>query len=495
MTKLSQQALAGIDQSIVPSFDRAAVATGIVHFGLGNFHRAHQAMYLDRLMSAGHGLDWGICGVGVMPVDQRMRDVLTAQSGLYTLVLKHADGTFEPRIIGSIHEYLYAPDDPEAVIAKLTDPATKIVSLTITEGGYNIDRVTGNFDLSSPGVAADIAGAVPQTVFGLVTEALRRRRASGTPPFTVMSCDNIQGNGDTARRSFSAFAEARDPQLAAWIESNVAFPNSMVDRITPVTTDADRAMVLEKFGIEDAWPVVCEPFAQWVLEDDFTLGRPAYEEAGVQLVEDVEPYELMKLRLLNASHQAMAYFGYLMGLTYAHEAAADPLIHELLERFMDEEATPTVPPVPGIDLAEYKATLLERFANPEIKDTLARLCQDTSDRIPKWLVPMVRENLDAQRPIRLSASIIASWARYAEGVDEQGDPIEVVDQLAGTLTAIARAQREHPTAFVANREIFGDLAENSRFTSEYLEALSNLESLGAREALSLALAVPARASD
>jgi mannitol 2-dehydrogenase len=494
MTNLSQKSIERFDPSIIPQYDRAAVKTGIVHFGLGNFHRAHQAMYLDSLMNRGHALDWGICGVGVMPFDERMRDVLTSQSGLYTLVLKHADGVLEPRIIGSIHEYLYAPDDPEAVIAKLADPATKIVSLTITEGGYNIDRVTGEFDLEASGIAADISGVVPHTVFGLVTEGLRRRRDAGTPPFTVMSCDNIQGNGDTARRSFSAFAEARDAELASWIEEHVAFPNSMVDRITPVTTDADRAMVLDEFGVDDAWPVVCEPFTQWVLEDKFTLGRPPYEEVGVQIVDDVEPYELMKLRLLNASHQAMAYYGYLMGLTFAHEAATNPLIHELLRRFMDEEGTPTVPPVPGIDLDDYKATLLERFGNPEIRDTLARLCQDTSDRIPKWLVPIVRENLATERPVRLSASIIASWARYAEGVDEHGDPIVVVDQLSDVLTAIARTQGEDPSAFIANREIFGDLAENRRFVDEYLEALSNLESVGAREALRLALSTPAPAS-
>jgi mannitol 2-dehydrogenase len=420
----------------------------------------------------------------VMPADKRMREALDAQDGLYTLVLKHGDGTYEPRVIGSITDYLFAPDDPGAVIAKLADPAIRIVSLTVTEGGYNLDHVTGEFDAENPDVAHDVApGAVPRTTFGLITEALRRRRDAGSPPFTVMSCDNLQGNGDLSRRVFATFARLRDPELGDWIEAEVRFPNSMVDRITPQTTDDDRAEVRERFGIEDRWPVVCEPFTQWVLEDSFTAGRPPYERAGVQVVEDVEPYELMKLRLLNASHQGIAYFGHLCGYRLVHDAAQDPLFRRFLLGYMDDEATPTLAPVPGVDLADYKQTLIERFSNPEVRDTIARLAAESSDRIPKWLLPVVREQLATGGEIRRSAGIVASWARYAEGVDEQGEPIEVVDRLAGELIEIARRQREDPDAFIANRAVFGDLVEDQRFVAAYRDALRSLHEHGARATL------------
>jgi mannitol 2-dehydrogenase len=468
----------------VPGYDRALVTPGVVHFGVGGFHRAHQAMYHDRLMNSGAALDWGICGVGVMPADREMQQVLDAQDGLYTLVLKHSDGTYEPRVIGSIVEYLFAPDDPEAVIEKMAAPSTRIVSLTVTEGGYNINDATGEFDLTNPEVVADLEpGAVPRTTFGLITEALRRRRKQGLAPFTVMSCDNLQDNGQLSRRVFTAFARLRDPELGDWVEREVSFPNSMVDRITPVTTDADRAEVRERFGIDDQWPVVCEPYTQWVLEDRFTAGRPRYEDVGVQVVDQVEPYELMKLRLLNGSHQAMCYFGYLCGYRLVHEAAQDPLFQEFLLGYMNEEATPTLAPVPGVDLDGYKHTLIERFSNPQVRDTIALLCAQSSDRIPKWLLPVVRQQLGNGGEIRRSAAVVASWARYAEGTDEQGQPIEVVDRLAGRLTALARRQREDPDAFISNRDVFGDLAGDKRFVTAYRSALDSLHERGARATL------------
>jgi mannitol 2-dehydrogenase len=468
----------------VPAYDRDLVTPGVVHFGVGGFHRAHQAMYHDRLMNQGTALDWGICGVGIMPEDQRMKEVLDAQDGLYTLVIKHSDGTYEPRVIGSIVAYLFAPDDPEAVIEQMAAPATRIVSLTVTEGGYNINDITGEFDVTNADVRHDLEpGAVPRTTFGLITEALRRRREQGIDPFTVMSCDNLQGNGQLARRVFATFARLRSPELGDWVEREVRFPNSMVDRITPVTTDADRAEVRDRFGIEDRWPVVCEPFTQWVLEDAFTDGRPSYDEVGVQLVDNVEPYELMKLRLLNASHQAMCYFGYLAGYRLVHEAAQDPLFQAFLLGYMDEEATPTLPPVPGVDLAGYKRTLLERFSNPQVRDTIARLCAQSSDRIPKWLLPVVREQLAAGGEIRRSAAVVASWARYAEGIDEQGEPIEIVDRLRDTLIRSARRQYDDPDAFIANRDLFGDLADDKRFVTVYQSALTSLHQHGARATL------------
>jgi mannitol 2-dehydrogenase len=468
----------------VPAYDRDLVTPGVVHVGVGGFHRAHQAMYHDRLLNAGGSLDWGICGVGVMAADLRMKQVLQAQDGLYTLVIKHSDGTYEPRVIGSLVRYLFAPDDPEAVIATMAAPTTRIVSLTVTEGGYNIDDITGEFDPANPDISHDLQpGARPRTTFGLITEALRRRRENGLPPFTVMSCDNLQGKGFLTRRVFSTFARLKQPELGDWIEHEVCFPNSMVDRITPVTTDADRAEIRDRFGLDDLWPVVCEPYTQWVLQDSFTDGRPGYSGAGVQIVDQVEPYELMKLRLLNGSHQAMCYFAYLAGYRLVHEAAQDPLFQAFLLGYMDKEASPTLAPVPGVDLDGYKHTLIERFSNPQVRDTIARLCAQSSDRIPKWLLPVVREQLATGGEISRSAAVVASWARYAEGIDEQGEPIEVVDRLRDVLMPLARRRCEDPDAFISNRNLFGNLAEDKRFVTAYQSALASLHERGARATL------------
>ena len=420
-----------------------------------------------------------------------MRDVLQAQDGLYTLVEKDPGGGWTPRVIGSITDYRYAPDDPEAVIEMMADPAVRIVSLTVTEGGYNVHPVTGEFDAGNPAVQADLAGdAPPATAFGLIVEALVRRRERGVEPFTVMSCDNIQGNGHVAAKMFTAYARLRDPGLGDWVAATVAFPNSMVDRITPVTTDEDREQVATRYGLTDGWPVVCEPFTQWVLEDRFTLGRPALERVGVQVVDDVEPYELMKLRLLNASHQALCYFGYLAGYRLVHDAAQDRLFADFLLAYMEREATPTLAPVPGVDLSAYRSQLIERFSNAAVRDTVARLCAESSDRIPKWLLPVIRENLAAGRDVRLAAAVVASWARYAEGTDEQGEAIEVVDRLAEQLTARARTQRDDPLAFVADRELFGDLVDEPGFTEPYLAALESLHAHGARATLEALVGTP-----
>ncbi|WP_111412605.1 mannitol dehydrogenase family protein [Billgrantia lactosivorans] len=485
MPALSNATLARLDPRVaVPRYDRREVTPGIVHIGVGGFHRAHQALYLDELMNRGEALDWGIVGVGVLPGDRRMQEALAAQDHLYTLVVKHTDGEREPRVIGAMLDYLFAPDDPEAVIERMADPAIRIVSLTVTEGGYNFHPVSGEFDLDNPEVRHDLVRPdAPRTTFGLVVEALVRRRQRGLAPFTILSCDNIQGNGEVARRMFAAFARARDPALGEWMETEVAFPNAMVDRITPVTQEDDIAELASEFGVEDAWPVVCEPFTQWVLEDRFACGRPPLERVGVQLVEDVVPYELMKLRLLNASHQALCYFGTLAGYRYAHEVCRDPLFVDFLLGYMRHEGSPTLAPVPGVDLEQYRQTLIERFANPEIKDTLARLCAESSDRIPKWLVPVIREQLEAGGEIRRSAAVVASWARYAEGVDEQGEPIVVVDRLKEELMALAAENRRRPTAFIDNRELFGDLVEHERFRDAYLAALESLHERGARATL------------
>lgn len=450
-----------------PAYRRSDVSIGIVHFGVGGFHRAHQAMYIDRLLDKGVAREWGICGVGVMPADRKMKEVLDAQNGLYTLVQEHPDGSRDARVIGSIVDYRYAPDDPEAVVELLAAPTTRIITLTITEGGYNIENI-GTGDVS---------------VFGLVAEALARRRDRGLASPTIVSCDNIEANGEVARQAFTTYAENVHPGLAQWITTHTGFPNSMVDRITPVTTPDVIENLKNEFGVDDQWPVVAEPFTSWVLEDDFADGRPPLEEVDVLLVDDVRPYELMKLRLLNASHQSLCYFAYLAGYRFVHDAAGDPLFADFLMRYMDAEATPTLLPVPGIDLPDYKRTLIERFANPGVRDTVARLCFGSSDRIPKWLLPVVRANLASDGPVRLSAATVASWARYAEGVDEQGEPIDVQDQLADILVPLARSQRDNPTAFIENTEVFGDLAASGRFVEAYVWALESLHRNGARATL------------
>ncbi|MCU1601786.1 MAG: mannitol dehydrogenase-like protein [Frankiales bacterium] len=377
---------------LTPPYDRAGLTTGIVHLGVGGFHRSHEARYVDQLLRRGKARDWAITGVGVLPSDTRMRDALQQNDGLYSLVVKHPDGTTEIEVIGSITGMLLVSEDRQAVVELMSAPSTRIVSLTVTEGGYS-----GRQDW-----------------MGLVADSLALRRERGVTPYTVMSCDNILGNGDVTRAALADYG----------IDvGGVAFPNGMVDRITPVTSDEDRELT------EDPWPVVCEPWTQWVLEDHFTDGRPPFQDVGVQLVEDVEPYELMKLRLLNGSHQAMAYLGHLAGYTYAHEVCQDPEYVAFLQAFM-AEVTPTLRPVPGIDLDAYKAALVERFANPAIRDTLARLCADSSNRIPNWLTPAIREQLDAGGDIDALARVVASWCRYAQVVDVDDPRKELVMRAA-----------------------------------------------------------------
>jgi mannitol 2-dehydrogenase len=446
-----------------PSYDRDGVGVGIAHFGVGGFHRAHQAMYVDRLLERGLAREWGICGIGALPADRRMRDVLGAQDGLYTLILEHPDGSREARVIGSIVDYRYAPDDPQATIELLAAPTTRIISLTITEGGYQV-RDAGS-------------------VFGLIAEALARRRDRGIASPTVVSCDNIEHNGQVARRAVIAHAELVRPGLADWVAEHTRFPSSMVDRITPVTTPDIIAAAERDFGVADEWPVLAEAFAAWVLEDDFADGRPPLEDAGVLLVDDVGPYESMKLRLLNAGHQCLCYFAALCGYRMVHDAARDPLFAEFLLAYFDTEAIPTLRPVPGIDLHAYTRELVERFANPGVRDTVARLCAYSSDRIPTWLLPVVRDNLAAGGPIRLASATVASWARYAEAVDEHGEPIDVVDNLADSLVPLARSQRLRPTAFIENTALFGNLAQVPRFVEAYRSALDSLHTRGARATL------------
>ncbi|MGH3636385.1 mannitol dehydrogenase family protein [Mycobacterium sp.] len=458
-TKLSNATLAELPIP-GPSYDRDGVGIGIVHFGVGGFHRAHQAMYVEQLLEQGLARDWGICGVGVLPQDRRMRNVLRAQDGLYTLIVEHPDGSREARVIGSIIDYRYAPDDPDAVIELLAAPTTRIISMTITEGGYQADG----------------------PAFPLIAEALARRRDRGVASPTIVSCDNIEFNGEVARRA--VLAAAHDcTGLAEWITANTRFPNSMVDRITPAITPRAARAVRRDFGVDDRWPVMTEPFTTWVLEDDFADARPPLEEAGVLLVDDVDPYEFMKLRLLNAGHQCLCYFAYLCGHQFVHDAVNDRPLAEFLRAYWHSEAIPTLADVPGVELADYTDTLMRRFANPEILDSIERICSYSSDRIPNELLPVIRDNLTTGGPIRLASAAVASWARYAEGVDEYGAPIQVIDQLADSLVPIARSQRDNPTAFIENTELFGDLADQPRFVEAYRWALESLHHNGAQATL------------
>jgi mannitol 2-dehydrogenase len=483
MTALSSATLATLSAS-TPTYDREAASVGIVHFGFGNFHRSHVAMYLDALMETGAGLDWGICGVGVLEQDATMRDVMQAQDCLFTLVVRHPDGSLEPRVVGSVLEYLYGPDDAAAVAKRLDDPAVRIVSLTVTEGGYLKNPSTGDFDAENPAVVHDLAHPEdPRTAFAYIVEGLRRRRDSGAAPFTVLSCDNLQGNGDYARQAVVGFARLTDPELATWIDTSVTFPNCMVDRITPSTTDADREAVQREFGIDDEWPVPAEPFTQWIVEDEFPTGRPPLESVDVQFVDDVRPYELMKLRLLNASHQAIAYFGAPLGYVLVDEALGDDRIRTYLERYMADEAAPTLGELPGIDLEGYMATLIERFSNPRMRDTLVRLATDGSNRMPTFTLPAIRANLEAGRAIRLGAAMVAAWAEYWALIGRgRIVPPEVPDDVhAAEMTAAAGDPR--PEAFVEIGVLFGDLAGDDTFLQEYLAARRSLVERGVHPTL------------
>jgi mannitol 2-dehydrogenase len=475
----------------VPAYARQRLARSIVHIGVGGFHRAHQAVYVDDLCRD-HGItDWGVCGVGLLAHDTRIRDALHAQDCLYTLVERSAAGD-RARVIGSITEFLFAPDDPDAVIEKMASGDTRIVSLTITEGGYYIDQGSGAFQEDHPDIVHDLAHPDrPTCAFGYLLEALARRRQRGMRPFTVLSCDNVQGNGDVTRKVLLRFAELRDPALKDWLAEHGAFPNCMVDRITPATTDTDRALVRETFGIEDAWPVVCEPFRQWVIEDHFCNGRPPFEKVGVQMTADVQPYETMKLRLLNASHSAMGYLGYLAGYGYIYEIMADPRFRQYILDLMNEEITPVLQAVPGVDLDEYKQTLVERFANPTVRDQATRICLDGSAKIPKFILPTIREQLARGGSVRRLSLAVASWCRFLAGTDEQGRPIEIQDPMAEALHRHAKAAGRDPRPFLGMREIFGDdLPQSSVFVEEVSKALRHLYDDGAMATLERTLRAP-----
>lgn len=463
-----------------PGYDRAGLSSGIVHYGVGNFHRAHQAVYLSRLMKTGKGHDWAITGAGVRPGDAAMRERLKAQDWLYTVVDLDPAG-LSAQVVGAMVDF--APVDPAENIARMVDPSTRIVSLTVTEGGYFIDADTGAFDAEHPDIQADLGAEAPKTVFGQICAALKQRFDAGTPPFTLMSCDNIPENGDATRQAVLGFARLSDPALADRIKAEVAFPNGMVDCITPATSPRELRMVAETFGIEDAAPVVCEPFRQWVLEDRFPMGRPPLEEVGVEFVDEVLPYELMKLRILNGGHAAIAYPSALLGHELAHEGMGDPDVDAWLTALERREVIPTLNPIPGVDYEAYLAKIRERFGNEKVGDTIARLCLDGSNRQPKFILPTLRDALRDGKPYEGLALEVALWCRYCAGEDEEGRAITLDDERAVVLTDAARRARTDPSAFLSLGEVFGTLGRDARFAEAFGDKLQALWQDGVRAVL------------
>lgn len=486
-TKLSAAALPTLSTAAVPTYDRTGLTAGIVHFGVGNFHRAHQAVYLDDLFATGAGHDWAIVGAGVREADEAMRLKLMEQDWLTAVVEQEADAS-SARVTGVMIDYL-RPGDSAAVIARLADPAIRIVSLTITEGGYYINPASQAFDPAHPDIVYDAAHIdAPRTAFGLILAGLLARRAAGIVPFTVMSCDNIPGNGHVTHNAVAGLAALIDPALAAWVEINVAFPNGMVDRITPATSERERTLLADSFGIADNWPVFCERFRQWVLEDNFPAGRPALETVGVQFVPDVAPYEHMKIRILNGGHATIAYPAGLMDIHFVHEAMEDPLVAAFLAKVERDEIIPVVPPVPDTNLDDYFALCESRFANPKIGDTIRRLALDGSNRQPKFIVPSALDRVTAGQSVKGLALVSALWCRYCFGTTDSGAVIAPNDPSWDRLTEQSRLAKDDPKAWLAMADIYGGLANNPSFIAAFSTALKSLWTRGTRPTLDLYLA-------
>ncbi len=460
----------------VPKYKRAADTSGIVHIGVGGFHRAHLAYYLHQLKNDNAAPTWGICGIGLREADTKLQNIFKTQDHLYTLMVKRPDGKIEPEVIGSIVDFKMGITDPEPVIAQMAAAETKIVSLTITEGGYNFNPNTGEFNFDNPDIQHELQNPDdPKTVYGFLTAALKRRRDARLPAFTVLSCDNIEHNGDMVRKMLLAFAEAQDQDLAKWIAQEVSFPNSMVDRITPVTTPADIETLALNYGVADAWPVTCEPFIQWVVEDKFSNGRPAFEKVGVQFVPDVGPYEKMKLRLLNAGHSVLGLLGALHGHPTINACIEDEVFKTYFRAFLDQEATPILGDIRGINLEDYKDSLLERFANPNIKDSVSRICAESSAKLPKFLIATIHENLATGGSIKFATLVIAAWCYYSDKqVDQNGQPIETIDAMQDELHQAAEQTTTDPLAFIRQESLFGNLIKNERFTTFYAEVVHKI---------------------
>ncbi len=486
LPRLSRRALGQLKPDVRrPTYDICAITPGIVHLGVGAFHRAHQAVYVEDALAAGER-QWGIIAASLR--QPGTRDALSPQDGLYTLAVGSAEGE-KLRVVGALRRLIVAPENPADLLAAMADPAIRIVTLTVTEKGYCHDPATGELNEEHPDIRADLSTPRrPRSATGFVIEALRLRRAAGIAPFTVLSCDNLPANGRTLRRVALRHASLRDPDLGAFIAGEVAFPSTMVDRIVPATTDADRAGISERLGLDDAWPVVTEPFTQWVIEDHFPQGRPRFEEHGAELVADVAPYETMKLRLLNASHSTLAYLGYLAGYETIAETMADESFARLIIGLMDEEMGPTLSLPGGADVEAYKRALIERFRNPALRHRTWQIAMDGSQKLPQRLLSGARERIASGAPIRRIALGVAAFLRYVSGVDEKGRPIDVRDPLAARLHALSEAAGPDASRLAASllgvREIFdAELAQNPKFSGPVTSALELLLRLGAKEAV------------
>ncbi|MBU0584343.1 MAG: mannitol dehydrogenase family protein [Alphaproteobacteria bacterium] len=480
---LSLKTLTNLPETVGrPGYSRDALRPGIVHFGVGNFHRSHQAVYLDDLFNTGEGHDWALVGAGVFDGEKVGRASLEAQDWLTTVVEQDA-GHRQARVTGVMIDFL-TPGDTQAIIDQLADPRIRIVSMTITEGGYFIDPASGKFNPTHPDIVADAHNmSAPRTVFGLILAGLMRRRDEEGVPFTVMSCDNIPHNGHVAADAVIGLARLVDEDLATWVSEHVAFPNGMVDRITPATSERERQILEREFGVRDNWPVFCEPFKQWVLEDRFTDGRPALEKVGVQFVTDVAPFELMKIRILNGGHAVIAYPAGLMDIHFVHEAMEEPLVRGFLQKIEEDEIIPTVPPVPGVVLADYAAEVVGRFSNPTIGDTVRRLCLDGSNRQPKFIIPTIADRLKAGKGIDGLALESALWCRYCFGTTDSGAVIEANDPNWERMQAMASAARTDPGAWLAMADIYGDVGKSRVFADAFARHLAALWANGARATL------------
>jgi mannitol 2-dehydrogenase len=447
---------------------------------VGGFNRSHLAVYLDDMLTLGEEKRWGESGVGLLPGDKQLHAGLAAQDFLYGLMLMDAD-QLSYRVIGSLTGHLYAPEATEAVFERLTAPECAIVSLTVTEGGYFIEDASGRVLLDHEDLRHDLEHpGAPKTWLGFVAEAAERRMKLGRAPFTLLSCDNVHGNGAIARKALLAFGEARSAALARWMETNIAFPNSMVDRITPRTTDENRAAIEEKFGVLDQVPVVSEPFRQWVIEDNFAAGRPAWERVGAQFTADVAPYEMTKMRLLNGGHSTLGYLADLLGHSFISEAAADPLLRQLLIEFM-AEVKPTVPRLPGLDLDDYTATIVKRFSNTAIRDQVSRICSEGCAKVAKFLVPSLADLLNSGGTPRVLPLVIAGWLHYLRGYDETGRVMTMADAQIDSLEAFLGSGCKDARLALSVRSVFGDLlTAHPKIAGQIQGNLDKLRSHGVR---------------
>ena len=482
-TVLNNASVAELPEDVIkPGYDRTALRPGIVHIGVGNFHRAHQAWYLQQLMRQGQAHDWAIVGAGVRPFDVAQRQKLAAQDYLYSLI-ELSDESGASEVVGSIVDYLPIAEDNAPLIAMMAEPTIRIVSLTITEGGYYIDPATNAFDAGHPDIVHDAANPdAPRTAFGAMLAALRIRRAGGLAPFTCMSCDNLQGNGEILQQTVLSLARLGDAEFAAWIEAECCFPNSMVDCIVPATGPRELAVIRE-IGVEDMVPITHEPFRQWVIEDKFCAGRPDWDQVGAQFTDDVHDFETMKIRLLNGGHQLMANAGELLNVETIDGCVNHPLIRGFLQRVAHDEIAPHVKPVPGMSPTDYIDLIIKRFENTEIRDTTRRVAFDGSSRHTGFLLPTVREALGSGMPVEGLALGEALWARMCAGTREDGSVIQANDPQWDELQRVALESKATPGAWLGQRHIYGELGDNPQFVAQFEQWLSALWSQGTEATL------------